>query len=190
MSTFSETVRSARGEISREMFGRMINYSPSIIEKVEKGAGASPEFALSIKKATKKRYVIKAYCRECCAIGRETAHEVLNNIDTHPMAIVTKLEEEVIEIVPLMKGLKTLLLNKKGREDFSPAELERLENKIQELLHVDHVIDILLENLNDWVDITKQIQIHRSRCFEKRYIVTKEKTPTSLPANVRVSYRG
>lgn len=185
MPSFGGLVLAVRGGESRKEFGFAIGYSPRQVEEVEKGGSeGSPDFALAVAKYRNRSDITLNYCRKQCPIGNVYSHEVLNNIDTHPMAIVAKLEEEIEEATREIGDLKKLVINKKSREDFTPAELVKLENTIQELIHVDHVLEILLHEFGTWVDIAQQIKLHRSKCYEKGYIMTKRNATPAGKQNV------
>jgi transcriptional regulator with XRE-family HTH domain len=101
-----------------------------------------PDVVLAMSKVYNQPELTQCYCRNYCAIGATYSYDNLNGVDMHPLAVLDKMEEELLEAVQAVKECRRLFLNKRSQEDFSDAEWgEVIENSL-EFLDAQHVIDV------------------------------------------------
>jgi hypothetical protein len=78
-----------------------------------------------------------------------------------------KIREETIEAMDAINLLKRICINKKSREDFTPTEWKSFKFAFQNLLDVEHNLEMLKLALAEWVDIPEEIHIHNDKCYRK-----------------------
>lgn len=170
---FGRTLQEMRGRMSRERAGREILVSPRTIEAWEtRGIDPGPEAVVRMARVYGRPDLRPLYCRKECPIGQTYHYEFLNNINDDLMTVLVRLLKEHTEAGIAINQLMQLAVNKNGREDFSDAELADFEKAYQELLDVDHAIEVLKRVLDQRVlDLDEQVRKHNDKCFRNGYVV-------------------
>ncbi|SHK45938.1 helix-turn-helix domain-containing protein [Tepidibacter formicigenes] len=169
--------------MSREVAAERLNISTRSLSSYENGETFPPaHVVIKMAKLYKMPVLTQLYCKEC-AIGKFYGYEVLNNINTDPVTVTIKLEEEMTEANEVLKDLFKVLVNKNTRNDFSDKEHKELLRAYHELLDLEHTIEILKTSLEGkgWIDNSEEIQKHNKKCIMKKFhIEQKEKSPLEL----------
>lgn len=152
-------------QVAKQMFLGVRQY-----QRLEYGEQEmTPEEALRLGDALECRQITMVYCAKMCAIGRRYCYHVLNNVDLSPTAILTKYRQEEREAHEALENMAVLFLNKRGKDDCTDSELQELHRWSLEMLDLEHVIETLKIRLWDFLDVTKLVQEHNTKCIEKRY---------------------
>jgi transcriptional regulator with XRE-family HTH domain len=129
----------------------------------------APEVALAMGQLYRAPALTMLYCRKECAIGRAYCYNLLNNVDLSPIAILSKYRQEEREAHEALERMTELMLNKRGRDDCTEAELRELYRWALEMLDLEHVIETLKLRLWDFLDVRQLMAEHNRKCEEKRY---------------------
>lgn len=161
--------------LSIEEAAFQIHIAPRTLIKYERGESTpGPEVVLAMSKIYKRPWMTQFYCKEHCAIGQAYSYEVLNNVNLDPPSIMLKLIGEMSEAQAVLNKMLSLAVNKNSRSDFKEQEWNEFIMCLQEFLDVEHNIETLKIALNQWTDMSEQIQKHNKKCIERGY-VKKEK---------------
>lgn len=174
MKELIKQARLAKGltqeQIAKGMYMTVRNY-----QSIEYGNHQmNPEQAVRLGDVLECPQITMAYCRRECEVGRKYCYDLLNNVDLSPMAILTKYRMEDHEAHEALEHMMVLMLNKRGREDCSEAELAELWRWSLEMLDLEHVIETLKLRLWDFLDVAKLIRDHNLKCLEKHYVDPKQ----------------
>jgi len=112
------------------------------------------------------------YCKNNCPIGRDFSYELLDNIDLNITTILSKLNIEMKEAQGVMNDLISQSINYEFEND-----MESFTNDLQELLDVEHNIEILKVKLHQWLDVKEITNIHNEKCIARNY-TKKKNTPS------------
>jgi len=134
----------------------------------------TPEMALRIADILDCPPITMVYCRKYCAIGHRYAFDLLNNVDTSPIAILAKYRMEEQEAHEALNKLVLLFLNKRDKNDCNKDELEELGHWALEMLDLEHVIETLKFRLWDFLNVTELIREHNGKCVIKGYVDEKK----------------
>lgn len=144
-------------------------------------SSSTPKFALGLSKATNHPEITHIYCHEECPIGQAYSYIHLDAVNTDPISVLAKLQGELQELQDIYTYLFAVTVNKRSIKDFKEAEEKAFEDYIQELLDVEHNIQVFKIALARWVDITPFIQRHNQKCIDHGYV---KKEKTALPQAV------
>jgi len=111
------------------------------------------------------------YCKNNCPIGRDFSYELLDNVDLNITTILSKLNIEMKEA----QGVMNDLISKSINHEFE-NNMESFTDDLQELLDVEHNIEILKIKLHQWLDVKEITNIHNEKCIAKNY-TKKKNTP-------------
>ncbi len=170
---FGALLRQFRGRMSRAEAGMQILVSPRTIEAWEtRGIDPGPDAIVRMSKTYGRPELRPIYCRKVCPIGQTYHYEFLNNINDDLMTVLVRLLKEHTEAGIAVNRMMQLAVNKNGRDDFSDAELADFEKAYQELLDVDHAIDVLKRVLDQRIlDLDEQVRKHNDKCYRNGYVV-------------------
>ncbi|MHB1418873.1 MAG: helix-turn-helix domain-containing protein [Bacillota bacterium] len=172
--------------MSRVELGRRTGYSPRTIESIERGEQQpTPEGTLAISKELEIPWLTQLYCRQHCAIGHAYSYDVLVGVNLDPPSVLMKLISEMEEARQVMMRLQELLVNKNSREDFSATEWVEFSKCIQQLLDVEHNIEVLKITLGYWFDVSEMVRTHNVKCQQKGYTNEKVAASARRTATVR-----
>lgn len=170
---YREARKQARLSIEEAAF--QLHIAPRTLCKYEAGETLpGPETALAMGQVYKAPALTMLYCRKECAIGRAYCYDVLNNVDTSPVAILTKYRQEAREAAEALERLAEIVLNKQGAQDCTEAELKELHRCAHEMLDVEHVIETLKLRLWDFMDVSELVRDHNLKCQKRRYVDEKK----------------
>jgi transcriptional regulator with XRE-family HTH domain len=157
--------------LSIEEAAFQIHIAPRTLVKYEHGESTpGPDVVLAMSRVYKKPWMTQIYCKECCAIGQAYSYEVLNNVNLDPPSIMLKLIGEMKEAQAVLHRMLGLTVNKNSRSDFNEQEWTEFTKCLQEFLDVEHNIETLKIALNNWCDISEEIQKHNKKCLERGYV--------------------
>ena len=151
--------------------GYRLGFSERHIRHLE--AGTRPIDANTIVRAADlydAPHLTVHFCRYSCSIGERYCYEPLNAVDTSPVAILTKYRDEKREVDTVLGGLISAVLNKRDGEDLSPCEKTVFERAFQELLDVEHVIEVLKLAAARFIDVPGAIAKHNQKCIDSGYV--------------------
>lgn len=139
----------------------------------------TPEFVLRFAQATRHPEVISIFRQQEDPIGQRYDYVYLDNINTDPISVLAKLQSELKELQDIYTNLFALTINKRNIEDFTAEETGIFETYVQELLDVEHNIQVFKLSLARWTDIEPFVQRHNQKCIDRGYVQgcrIKEKT--------------
>lgn len=152
-----------------------LHIAPRTLCKYESGESQPPpEVALAMSRVYGVPRLTQVYCRQNCAIGQAYSYEVLNRVSLDLPSVMQKLIGELREAQDLLCRMLEITVNKKRREDFTPAEWAEFMIILQEFLDVEHNIETLKISLGAWCDVSELVAAHNQKCWQKGYVV-KEK---------------
>ncbi len=110
------------------------------------------------------------YCRRSCAIGERYCYELLNAVDISPVAILAKYRDEMGEVNRLLDDLISAVLNRQNGDQLTAGQRALFERAFQELLDVEHVIEVLKLAASRYVDVPAAIRAHNQKCYDRGYV--------------------
>ena len=114
------------------------------------------------------------YCKNNCPIGRDFSYELLDNVDLNITTILSKLNIEMKEAQEVMGDLISRSINHEFEDD-----MESFADDLQELLDVEHNIEVLKIKLHQWLDVKEITNIHNEKCIARNY-TKKKNTPSKV----------
>lgn len=160
--------------LSIEEASFLLHIAPRTLCKYEAGETLpSQEVALAMGKVYGSPALTMLYCRRECAIGAAYSYEYLNNVDRTPQNILLKLHQVHREAGEAIGRMLVTIINKQQGSDFSESERHSFEQGLQELLDLEHTIEMLKMELGErqWCDIPQLISEHNSKCYRQGYVV-------------------
>lgn len=136
-------------------------------------AGTRPVDAATVLRASEfyhAPHLTVRFCRYSCAIGAKYCFEPLNAVDTSPVAILAKYRDEKREVDAVIDDMLGAILNKRNGDEMTPAERAVFERAFQELLDVEHVIEVLQLAAVGFVDVPAAIKAHNDKCLASGYV--------------------
>ncbi len=151
--------------------GYRLGFSERHIRHLE--AGTRPIDANTIVRAADlydAPHLTVHFCRQACSIGRRYCYEPLTNIDDSPVAILTKYRDEKREADAVLDQMFSAILNKRDGDEMTDSERATFERAFQELLDVEHVIEVLQLAAVGFVDVPAAIKAHNQKCWDQGYV--------------------
>lgn len=164
--------------ISREEAAFRLHVSPRALANYEDGHTLPPpEVVLGMSREYDRPEMTQRYCRETCSIGQAFGFEILNHVCLDPASVMLKLASEMREAEEVLVPMMDLAVNKRSREDFTQDERAKFETCLQELLDVEHVVEVLKVSLGHWCDIPQLVAAHNRKCWEHGYVAKEKDGP-------------
>lgn len=167
---FSEALKKAK--ISNYKIAMYCNVHPKTIE-TWKRTQPPIEMWRKIAELCNDPSLIDIACKHQCSTGNDFKHTPLNNINTHPSAILGKYKEERTELEPVFNKANKVLLNL--IEGDTPTEFqEKIATEFLEgLIDKYGVIEVYKLWYKKTFGLKKFIEIqeeHFNKCIERGYI--------------------
>jgi transcriptional regulator with XRE-family HTH domain len=148
-----------------------VGYSARQLRRIETGdCSPAPLLAVQAARILNAPELTLFYCRKQCAIGQRYSYEILNNIDDSPVAGLTKLREEGQEVFNRLDRMMQVILNKRSREDLTPAEMTDLTEGALELADLEHTIEVIKLELGRFLDVADVVHKHNAKCCQRGYV--------------------
>lgn len=171
-----------RNRMSVPELATRIGVSPSMLKKYEAGACPVPQdVVVSASRALKAPLIKKVYCHEHGLAVVDTP--ILNHIDTHPVVVTAKLDEETCEFQEDLKRCRETLINKRGPEDLSAQDREFIGHTLAEYLDVCTGGEIWVLEVCDLYDfdLESEVQKHTDKCRRKGHIQRAQEPENVVP---------
>jgi|LGOV01.1.fsa_nt_gb transcriptional regulator with XRE-family HTH domain len=149
---------------TQDKVAKLMNYAPRTIWSYENEQNPDAFTIIRFSEIYEEPELIKKYCKEICPIGQRYGYKILDNIDLNLTTILSKLRIEMEEATTVIDNLLSQSINLELEDN-----IEKFEKEFQEILDVDHNIEILKMRLHEWLNIEKEIQIHNNKCILKKY---------------------
>ena len=138
-----------------------------------------PGIVLGMSRVYRQPSLTVKYCKEHCPIGQAYSYEILNNIDMSVPAVILKLISELREAAVAIEYLTENTVNKRSRADFTDDEWHKFMDAMQELIDVEHNIEILkiaIEGLTEETTLIAELTArHNEKCRNRGYAGKKER---------------
>lgn len=170
MNKVYKDARLAKG-LTLEEAAELIHCTSRTVWAFENEKNPDAYYVSMMAKTYDKPELTLFYCKNNCPIGRDFSYELLDNIDLNITTILTKLNIEMKEAQGVMNSLISQSINHEFENN-----MEKFEEDLQELLDVEHNIEILKIKLHQWLDVKKITNIHNEKCIERNY-TKKKNTP-------------
>ena len=97
---------------------------------------------------------------------------VLNNIDDHPVVVLSKMEQELAEFLEVVREGKDTLLNKRDASQLSPKDKQTIDSLMAEGIDVYTAFEVLAMVLgeNYQADVKGAGKQHTEKCRQRGYI--------------------
>ena len=151
-----------------------LHIAPRTLCKYEAGDTVpSPEVVLAMSREYRQPELTLNYCRQNCAIGKAYGYEVLDAVDTNPVAVLAKLMGEIDEARGMLNRAMAITINKVHRNDFTDDEWDEFTDATLEFLDVEHNIEVLKLTMGRMCDVSELVERHNQKCRDNGY--TKKK---------------
>lgn len=152
-----------------------LHVAPRTLCKYEAGdTSPSPEVILGMAREYTQPELTLHYCRQNCAIGKAYGYEVLDAVDTSPVAVLTKLMIELGEARAMLDRVMSLIVNKQTKKCFADDEWMEFKAAVLEFFDVEHNVEVLKLTLGRMCDVSELVEAHNQKCRDNGYV--KEKT--------------
>lgn len=148
-----------------------IGVSESMLKKYECGTCPIPADVANRAAETLKAPVIQkqyAYEHELGLISTP----VMDNIDDHPVVVLSKMETELAEFLEVVRTSQQTLINKRDGGELSPKDKQTIDNLMTEGIDVYTAFEVLMMVLgeNYQQDVKGAGKRHEEKCRERGYI--------------------
>lgn len=132
--------------------------------KYENEKPPNPDIVMQMAEVYNAPEISNAYCKYYCPIGKAYSYQELNNINDDIPTVLIKLRSEMKEAHDIIDDLMDLSVNNEFENN-----LQEFQDYIQELLDVEHNIEILKIQLHHHINVRDMIDKHNQKCIDRGY---------------------
>ncbi|BAU27599.1 helix-turn-helix protein [Aneurinibacillus soli] len=156
--------------LSREEAAFRIKVATKSLSNYEDGKTVpGPDVVIGMSREYGRPDITQRYCREYCPIGARYGYIHLDNISMNLSDIWMKLRQELKEALAAIEAGEDIVINKRGPEDFTPAEWDELMLHTDQFMDVEHNIEILKIRLGEMTDVSQLVSQHNQKMIDRGY---------------------